>query len=73
MQSQRRSRDSRERPNKWGRALLDMCVETSVRIANGRVSGDEEGQVTFVSQSQVGSSLIDYVLASADAFPLIHS
>ena len=50
-----------------------MCVETSVRIANGRVSGDEEGQVTFVSQSQVGSSLIDYVLASADAFPLIHS
>ena len=33
----------------------------------------EEGQVTFVSQSQVGSSLIDYVLASADAFPLIQS
>ena len=73
VQSQRHSRDSRERPNRWGRALLDMCVETSVRIANGRVSGDEEGQITFVSQSQVGSSLIDYVLASADAFPLIHS
>lgn len=67
-QSQRRSRDSREQPNKWGRALLDMCVETSLRIANGRVSGDEEGQVTYVSQGQVGSSLIDYVLASADAF-----
>ena len=50
-----------------------MCCETSLRIANGRMPGDEEGQVTFVSQSQVGSSLIDYVLASADAFPLIQS
>ena len=73
VQSQRRSRDSRVRPSRWGRLLLDMCIETSLRIANGRVQGDEEGQVTFVSESQEGSSLIDYVLASPDAFPLIQS
>jgi len=50
-QSQRRSRDSLERPNLWGRQLLDLCISTSMRIANGRVLGDEQGQVTFVNQS----------------------
>ena len=72
-QSQRRSRDSLERPNLWGRQLLDLCISTSMRIANGRVLGDEQGQITFVSQSGEGSSLIDYVLASPDAMPLIQS
>ncbi len=71
--SQRHSRDPQERPNLWGRHLLDLCISTSMRIANGRVSGDEQGEVTFVSQSNGGSSLIDYVLASPDAMPLIQS
>lgn len=73
VRSQRHSRDPLERPNRWGRELLELCISTSMRIANGRVSGDERGEVTFVSQSQEGSSLIDYVLASPDAMPLIQS
>jgi hypothetical protein len=73
VRSQRHSRDPLARPNLWGTELLDLCISTSMRIANGRVSGDEQGQVTFVSQSQEGSSLIDYVLASPDAMPLIQS
>ena len=31
------------------------------------------GEVTFVQSGQDGSSLIDYVLASPDAMPLIQS
>lgn len=71
--TQRNSCDSTMRPNRWGRELLDLCCATGMRIANGRVPGDEEGQVTFVSQIQEGSSLIDYVLASPDALQLIQS
>jgi hypothetical protein len=71
--SQRHSRDTLERPNPWGWKLLDLCISTSMRIANGRVLGDEQGQITFVSQSGEGSSLIDYVLASPDAMLLTQS
>ena len=71
--TQRNSCDSTVRPNRWGTELLDLCCATGMRIANGRAPGDEEGQVTFVSQSQEGSSLIDYVLASPDALQLIQS
>src|SRR5213080_5442700 len=44
-QSQRQSRDTLQQPNSWGRKLLDLCISSSLRIANGRVRGDEQGQV----------------------------
>lgn len=71
--SERHSRDHLARPNAWGRELLDLCCVTGMRIVNGRVQGDEEGQVTFVSLGQEGSSLIDYALASPDAMSLVQS
>ena len=71
--SLRHSRDKADAVNRWGTNLLDICKSTSMRIANGRVPGDEEGEVTFVSSGQEGSSLIDYVLAGPSAMPLIQS
>lgn len=73
VRSQRRSCDRATAPNRWGRELLSLCIATGMRIANGRVPGDEQGQVTFVCHEREGSSLIDYVLASPDAMPLIKS
>lgn len=69
--SQRHSRDNLQQPNSWGRKLLDLCICTSMRIANGRVRGDEQGQVTFISSSGRGTSLVDYALASPEAMYLI--
>ena len=41
--------------NRHGRALLDMCAATGLRIAKGRVAGDRPGQPTYVGfqRSQV--------------------
>ena len=46
--------------NTFGRYLLEFCKSTGVRIANGRVNGDECGSITFYSKR--GFSLIDYVI-----------
>lgn len=73
VRTQRATCDPVSSPNRWGGLLLDLCISSSMRIANGRVQGDRHGQVTYTSQSQEGSSLIDYVLASPDAMPLIQS
>ncbi len=47
--------------NANGRLLLDLCKETGLRIANGRVGADKcSGMCTFVGGR--GSSLVDLVL-----------
>ena len=45
--------------------LIDLCIQTGLRIANGRVGADaREGKCTYVGSR--GSSLIDYVIVSED-------
>ena len=56
--------------NAHGRELLQLCQRTGLRIANGRVLGDELGCTTYVSP--VGhASLVDYVVACPETFELI--
>ena len=68
--SVRRSQDARGVVNTSGRRLLKLCMRLGMRIANGRVQGDEVGSLTFVGRGG-GSSLIDYVLASPSLMPLL--
>ena len=48
----------------WHRELLDLCCSTGIYILNGRTPGDEEGEVTCLSNG--GSSTVDYFVASGD-------
>ena len=68
--SVRRSQDARSSVNASGRRLLTLCMRLGLRIANGRVPGDEHGALTFVGRGG-GTSLIDYVLSSPNIMPLI--
>ena len=59
-----------------GRRMLTMCKRTGLRIANGRVSGNMDGNFTFHSAPNPrtpdgGRSAIDNVLACPSAFSLI--
>ena len=49
-----------------GRALIDVCSEHSLRIANGRTVGDLWGKKTCFKYN--GSSLVDYVICHKDNF-----
>ena len=56
---------SDESVNDNGNLLIDFCIQTGLRIANGRVGADAmEGKCTYVGSR--GSSLIDYVIVSED-------
>ena len=54
--------------NSHGFKLLDLCKATSLRVANGRL-GHDTGSVTFLSQ--VGQSVIDYLLLNEQDFHCI--
>ena len=45
-----------------GRDLLDLCVESQMRILNGRTFGDTQGM--FTSYKYNGSSVVDYMITS---------
>lgn len=55
-----------------GRALLSFCADSRLAILNGRLSGDEEGRITYqaithpirdgVQVTQVNQSVVDYAL-----------
>ena len=58
--------------NDNGLLLLDLCKQTGFRILNGRVGEDKGvGKFTFVGSR--GSSVVDYVLASAELFQYIRT
>ena len=58
--------DNGTSPN--GYLLIDLCKQTGLRIANGRVSCDAGvGEFTFVGAR--GSSMVDYVIVSQDLLP----
>lgn len=46
--------------------MIDLCIETKLRILNGRVDGDSLGYNTYYSPR--GSSNLGYFLASEDIF-----
>ena len=51
--------------NDNGILLVDFCIQTGLRVANGRVGEDaNEGKCTYVGSN--GSSLIDYVIVSEE-------
>ena len=45
-----------------GRELLDLCIESQLRILNGRSFGDSQGM--FTSYKYNGNSVVDYMLVS---------
>ena len=49
-------------PSPFGKNLIDLCINSKVRILNGRTPGDVLGKPT--SYQPNGSSVVDYVLAS---------
>ena len=56
--------------NQYGRLLIDLCRQSGLRIMNGRAGEDRAfGKCTFVGAN--GKSMVDYVLASENVFPLI--
>lgn len=52
--------------NEQGRMLIDFCIESKMRILNGRIDGDSLGFHTYYCPR--GSSSIDYFLVSEDIF-----
>lgn len=52
--------------NEQGRGLIEFCIETKLRILNGRIEGDSLGYHTYYCPR--GSSSIDYFLVSEDIF-----
>lgn len=54
-----------------GKDLLDLCIQSRLRIANGRTLGDMCGR--FTAHYSLGSSLIDHCIASDDILSKIIS
>ena len=58
--------------NPLGNKLIDLCINTNLKIVNGRCGSDAGiGDFTFMSDS--GNSLIDYVLAPYELFEHINN
>jgi len=47
-----------------GPALVDFCGANGLAILNGRLPGDEDGMLTFLSAA--GCSTVDYVISNAE-------
>ena len=54
--------------NVFGQALIRLCRELELVILNGRVTGDEGGEITFRHKNMVGKSVIDLFVASPAHF-----
>ncbi len=60
--SSRRSQDDSGRVCEYEKRLVDMCISSRLKIANGRVIGGTSGRYTCHKYNR--SSLVDYVLAN---------
>ena len=56
--------------NQHGESLLNLCKSTGIRIINGRLIGDSTGFYTCLSPNGA-PSVIDYMLASEEIFPIL--
>ena len=52
--------------NVQGQNLLDLCIESKLRIVNGRIMGDSLGYKTYYGPR--GSSSIDFIIAAEELF-----
>ena len=55
--------------NKYGRKLVDYCIQTKSYIANGRTLGDFQGKFTCYEHN--GTSTVDYAVISELMCPYI--
>ena len=57
-----------------GKLILDLCKSNSLRILNGRMTGDESGRFTrYPKRPNENPSLIDYALCGESLMSKIHS
>ena len=63
----RQNKDTRN-INARGQAILDLCIESNLRILNGRKLGDTGGNFTCFSENANSPSVIDYALCDATLF-----
>lgn len=54
--------------NDYGKLLLEFCSVFDLSILNGNCNGDENGHLTYISQS--GCSVIDYFILSSNVMYL---
>lgn len=52
--------------NDFGIKLVNMCKLLGIHVVNGRVEGDENGEITCVTPK--GCSIVDYFIASTSLF-----
>ena len=64
----RKSKD--KSTNQFGKTLIDFCSTFHCMPLNGKHSGDLQGQFTFISQ--LGNSVVDYFVVSADFVSKTH-
>ena len=64
----RKSRD--KTVNSLGKLLFEMCIESRLRILNGRFLGDSVGNLTYFD-ALGGCSVVDYMIVSEDIIPCI--
>ena len=57
--------------NKYGKQLINMCIDNDLKICNGRLSGDLLGQCTYYSKK--GNSCIDYALIQTELLNVIRN
>jgi len=57
--------------NKNGKILFDHIIDSGLLIANGNISGDLDGAMTFLSDSVCGQSVVDLLLYSNSLAPLV--
>ncbi len=65
----RRLSQDKQKVCTYGNRLIELCVASNMRIANGRVLGDTVGKLTCHKYN--GSSVVDYVLADNVMLPQI--
>ena len=55
--------------NRNGKELLELCNNEDLFILNGRMKGDEKGELTCITS--MGSSVVDYAIVSRSLLDLI--
>ena len=56
--------------NSYGLKLIQLCIESGLRILNGRHADNMANDFTYCGAN--GCSVIDYVLSTPDIFPYFH-
>ena len=72
-QIKRNNRDTQS-TDEHGKMILEICKSNSLRILNGRTTGDEFGTFTrYPKRANEKPSAIDYALCGESLIPLVHS